>query len=132
MRTAVLLVITVVSGLSAFAQNPGQLCYFPSKADEAKRVCRDISPALKKSLADVVAAEVITLEVKAVPVTAPKFKGVAHLIFATLDDGLFLAAIERFPPAAVRNALDAEKAGSDVTKGAKATAIGKTEPVDPQ
>jgi len=99
------LLITLTLAACAYSQT-GSICYTPNKATPAKVICRDVPPEVTAAARAFVAAEVVSITPAKAgdPTTAPKFSGVADLLFGH-DTGLFTALLDRFPPANVATAI---------------------------
>jgi hypothetical protein len=110
----------------------GQLCF---QTDKTKAftpinfVCRDISPALGASLKSFNTATLIQTGTNpdGSPILAPKYGGIADLIFNNLADGLFTVILAQpaFQPATVVTAVAALTTAQVAATAAQATVIAK-------
>ena len=120
-------VILLISA-TAYAQT-GQICYAPDKASPAKVACRDISPALKASLAAYAASK--NRPASPVAPALIRYIGVGDLIMSTLS-GLFEAAVEANPPAAVQSAKADEATARALADKLKAAIVDRKQTQEPQ
>ena len=114
-----------ILSLSAYAQTTGAICWLPDKTNQAKAVCMDIPPSVKKAAADYMASQTV-----GTPPT-PKYAGAADFLFATVR-AVLDEVIRRFPPPAIV-ADQTTAADATASAAAKQTALLPRVPVeDPQ